>query len=355
VPQDDEAALRPSVIENMRKLTALGLTSVNIAGASIYDELPPEALTTGMSRLYPTYKTLRGIYEEIGAELPRATVDIAYPGPKGLAAFPHKTGYGTDRIRLGSIGEMPGVDGGFTGPTAWTTRDYKGQPGFRGRANFDEASLQVLADDVARNGWQLGLHAIGDAAIDMAAKVYAEALRKHPIEDHRWYLAHFTMLPSEATMDLMARTGIIAAAQPNFLYTLENRYVETLEGEALEHVNPVGVPAKRGVYVTFGSDILPVDPRVGLYAAVTRKGRSGERVYGAEEAVSIQDAIRMYTYNTAYMNHDEKKKGSLEAGKLADMIVLDRDPLTIPPEQLLTMQVDMTFIDGKQVYARVAQ
>jgi predicted amidohydrolase YtcJ len=109
---------------------------------------------------------------------------------------------------------------------------------------------------------------------------------------------------------------------------------------------------KRGVFISFGSDILPVDPRVGLYSAVTRKGRSGTRVYGPEEAVSIQDAIRMYTINTAYLSHDEKKKGSLEVGKFADMIVLDRDPLTIPPEQLLTMQVDMTFINGKKVYTR---
>jgi predicted amidohydrolase YtcJ len=351
VPRDNDESLRPSVIENLKKLTALGLTSVNIAGAGIVDELPPEAITPGTGRLYPSYKVLRGIYDELGEELPRATVSIAYPGPKGLAAFAHKTGDGNDRIRLGAIGEVPGVDGGFTGPTAWTTRDYKGQPGFRGRANFDEASLQVLVDDVAKNGWKLGLHAIGDAAIDMTAKVYAEALKKYPKEDHRWYLAHFTMTPSDATIELMAKTGIIGAAQPNFLYTLENRYVETLEGEVLEHNNPVGVPAKRGVFVSFGSDILPVDPRVGLYAAVTRKGRSG-RVYGPDEAVSVHQAIRMHTYNTAYMNHDDQKKGSLEVGKFADMIVIDRDPMTVPHEELLTMQIDMTFVGGKPVYAR---
>ena len=351
VPPDDEAALRPSVLIRLRKLTALGLTSINIAGAGIYDELPPEAITEDTSKLYPTYKVLKSVYAEVGDQLPRATVDVAYPGPKGLAVYPHKTGDGDDRIRLGSIGEIPGVDGGFTGPTAWTKRDYKGQPGFRGRGRFDEASLQVIVDDIAKNGWQAGLHAIGDAAIEMTTKVYVNALKKYPQKDHRWYLAHFTMLPSDATMDLMVRNGIIGNAQPNFLYTLEDRYVETLEGETLEHVNPVGVPSKRGVLITFGSDILPVDPRVGLYSAVTRKGR-GTRVYGPEEKVSIQEAIRMYTFNTAYMNHDDQKKGSLEVGKFADMVVLDRDPLTIPPEQLLTMKVDMTFIGGRKVFSR---
>lgn len=352
VPVDTDEMLRPSIIENMRRLPALGLTSVNIAGASIRDEAP-EIDIPGAPRLVPTYKTWRSIYAEVGEELPRATVQIGYPGPGVLEKYPHKTGEGNDRLKLGAIGEVPGVDGGFTGPTAWTTRDYKGMPGFKGRAKFTEPEFQALVDDAAKNGWQLGMHAIGDAAIDMAVKVYAESLRKYPKEDHRWYLAHFTMLPADETMDVMVSKGIVAAAQPNFLYTLESRYVETLEGNTLEHVNPVAVPAKKGVFITFGSDILPVDPRVGLYSAVTRKGR-GTRVYGPDEAVSIQEAIRMYTINVAYMNHDEKKKGTLEVGKYADMIVLDRDPLSIPPEQLLTMQVDMTFIGGKQVYQRPA-
>jgi predicted amidohydrolase YtcJ len=282
--------------------------------------------------------------------LPRATVQISYPGPEALAAYPHKSGYGDDRLKLGAIGEAPAVDGGFTGPTAWTTEEYNGQPGFHGQAFFDEADLQKLADDVAKNGWQLGLHAIGDAAIDMAVKVYAQALQKYPQQDHRWYLAHFTMLPRAETMATMVRAGILANAQPGFLYTLENRYVETLRGAALEHVNPVAVPAKAGVFVSFGSDNLPMDPRAGLYAAVTRRGLSGKRVYGPEEAVSVQDAIRRYTLAPAFITHDEARKGSIEPGKFADFIVLDRNPLTIPPEQLLTMKVERTFIGGKQVF-----
>jgi predicted amidohydrolase YtcJ len=158
------------------------------------------------------------------------------------------------------------------------------------------------------------------------------------------------MLPKAETMATMVQAGILANAQPGFLYTLENRYVETLQGQALEHVNPVAVPAKAGVFISFGSDNLPMDPRVGVYAAVTRKGLSGKRVYGPEEAVSVQEAIRRYTRDPAYITRDENKKGSIEPGKFADFIVLDRNPLTIPPEQLLTMKVERTFIGGKQVY-----
>lgn len=353
VPRDDPGALRPGYVEHLRSLPSLGLTSIVIAAASIGDEvkevLRPEQPATSL-----TFKQLRSIYDEHGTDLPRAAVQIGYPGPEALAAYPHKTGYGDDRLRLGAIGEAPAIDGGFSGPTAWTTNDYKGMPGFRGQAFFDgEADLQQLADDVAKNGWQLGLHAIGDAAINMGAKVYAEALRKRPRADHRWYLSHFTMLPSDATLELMAREKILAAAQPNFLYTLEQRYVQTLGGDDLQHNNPVAVPMQRGVFVTFGSDNLPIDPRVGLYAAVTRKGSSGAQ-YGPEEAVSIQDAIRLYTANPAYLTWEEAKKGSIEAGKFADMIVLDADPLAIAPEKLLTMNIDMTIIGGKIVHRRDA-
>ena len=351
VPPDTQQALRPSLVASLKSLPTLGITSLIIAAGSIGDEVKEE-LRPEQPPTQLTFKMLRSVYNEFGTDLPRASLAVGYPGAKALAAYPHKTGYGDDRLRLGPIGEAPAVDGGFSGPTAWTTAEYKDTPGFHGQAFFnDEADLQQLADDVAKNGWQLGLHAIGDRAINQAVKVYAQALRKYPRPDHRWYLAHFTMLPTNATLDTMAKEKIYAAAQPNFLYTLESRYLQTLQGLDLQHNNPVAVPAKRGVFVTFGSDNLPIDPRVGLYAAVTRRGSSGVQ-FGREEAVSIQDAIRMYTANPPYLTWEEGKKGTLEVGKLADMIVLDVDPLTTDPKRLLTMNVDLAIIGGKVVHDR---
>jgi predicted amidohydrolase YtcJ len=354
VPPDTFATLRPSYVASLRRLLSLGLTSVFVAASSIRDEVKEE-LRPEQPDSAATFKEYRDIYAEYGATLPRAVLEIGYPGAAALCSYPHKTGFGDDRLKLGAVGEAPAVDGGFTGPTAWTTQDYKGQPGFRGQPFFkDEADLQPLADTVARCGWQLGLHAIGDAAINMAVKVYAQALAKYPHPDPRWYLAHFTMTPTTQTLQTMVNAHILAAAQPNFLYTLENRYDETLDGYRLEHINPVALPLKAGVFIAFGSDNLPIDPRVGLYAAVTRKGMSG-RVYGADEAVSVQEAIRMYTLDGAYLSWDEHRKGSLEVGKFADLIVLDRDPFTVPPAQLLTMQVDTTIVGGRIVYERQRQ
>tara|TARA_A100001391_G_scaffold130111_8_gene89525 strand:+ start:34519 stop:36213 length:1695 start_codon:yes stop_codon:yes gene_type:complete len=352
VPTDTPDSLRQGYIDDLARLTTLGITSVIIAATSIRDEVD-ENLRPEVPKTALTYKQLQSIYAEFGPFLPRAAASITHPGAAALAAYPHHTGDGDLRLRLGPIGEAPAVDGGFTGPTAWTSEDYRMQPGFRGQPFFDdEADLQALADDVAKNGWQLGLHAIGDAAIDMAAKVYAQSLEKYGIENGRWFLAHYTMLPTTETMDLMAERGILAAAQPNFLYTLEDRYVQTLDGDRLEHINPLAVPQEHGVFLALGSDNLPTDPRVGLYAAVTRKGRSG-RVFGPSEAVSIEEAIRAYTANGPYLTFEEDEKGTLEVGKLADIIVLDRNPLTIAPDDLLTMQVDLTLINGLVVYNRL--
>jgi predicted amidohydrolase YtcJ len=351
VPADDLDALKPSYVASLKALLKLGVTSFFEAMTSIDDE-PAGAGGTGrpLETGRHTYRMFREIYAQQGDQLPRITLYISYPGAERLRAFPHKTGDGDDRLKLGPIGETP-YDGGFTGPTALTLDDYKGRPGFRGTALMSEEALQEMVDTSASLGWQLGIHAIGDKAIVTVADAYARALKEHPRPDARWYLSHLTMIPPVSTFDLMARNSIYATAQPNFLYNLEGRYVETLDGYRLEHINPVKSPLDRGVFLVFSSDNLPIGPMVGLYAAVTRKGMSG-KVYGKEEAVSITDAIRMYTRAGAHLSWDEGKKGSLEAGKFGDMIVLDRDPLTGDPEELLKTSVDMTIVGGKVVYDR---
>jgi predicted amidohydrolase YtcJ len=153
-------------------------------------------------------------------------------------------------------------------------------------------------------------------------------------------------------MSTMSHDHIYIAQQPNFTYTLEARYVATLDDWRVQHTNSVTTPWKKyNLFIAFGSDNLPIGPMVALYTAVTRKGQSG-RVFGPEEAVTIQDALRMYTANGPYLTWEEKTKGTLETGKLADMIVLDTDPLTSPPQKLLGTKVELTIVGGKVVYDR---
>jgi predicted amidohydrolase YtcJ len=346
VPRDKPQDVRQSLFENVREQLPLGITSVIEAGATIQSDVAG------------SYAEWEILYEKHGAELPRASIQIAYPSEAGhakegaarLKEFGRKTGDGNDRLRLGSIGEMP-ADGGFTGPTAWSLVDYKGQPGFRGRAFFAPEQIHANIEEGHKLGWQFGIHAIGDAAIAMTVDALHTVLHDYPRNDHRHYLCHFTVLPPERTMQLMAQDKILIAQQPNFTYNLEGRYVETMEGQRLATNNAIATPIKHGIYMAFGSDNLPIGPMVGLYAAVTRKGESG-RVYGPGEAVSIKDAVTMYTRNGPFLTREDKLKGTLEGGKLADMVVLPEDPLNIAPEKLLSLKVDMTIVGGRILYER---
>ena len=355
VPLDTREQMRPTYVATLKGLLTLGITSLMEAWSSIDDEpVGKGGALPGTRSLSPpglhTWADFRTIYAEHGSELPRMTAYIAWPGAERLKAFPYRTGYGDDRLKLGPIGESP-YDGGFTGPTAQTKEDYKGLPGFRGKTFYTVDAMREVVAVSGSLGWQLGIHAIGDQAIETVAGLYDAELKAHPRKDHRWFLSHFTMLPSIDTMKMMAANGTWAAAQPNFLYNLEGRYEQTLDGYRLQHINPLKQPMNHGVRFAMGSDNLPIGPMVGLYAAVTRRGPDGKQ-FGPDEAVSMPEAIRLYTEKAAYLTWDEQKKGTLEPGKFADLVVLDQDLLTIPADRILDTKVDMTIVGGRILYDR---
>ena len=362
IPDPGWEEMRGPTITWLKQMLALGITSLHDASGTIDDEPVGKGGTDskdfdplwGGSNM--TWHRAQEIYAKMGDELPRITMYIIHPGAERLKAFPYHTGHGDNHLRLGAIGENA-VDGGFTGPTAWLLADYKGQPGFRGKGRFTDAQLQELVDSAAKLSWQLGIHCIGDAAIEQTIKAYHNALATipdpaHDQNDRRWFTDHFTIMPPDQTMATMAQDNVMIAQQPNFLYNLDDRYSALLDDWRLAHNNAIATPIKTyGLFMAFSSDNLPIGPLVGLYAAITRKGPSGA-VRGPEEAVSRAEAIRMYTANGAYFSWEEKEKGTLEPGKLADLIVLPFNPLIAPEETFLASKVDMTFLGGKLVYKR---
>ncbi len=332
VPEASPGELRDSHVQALRDQLALGITSVIEAGVS------PEE-----------FDLWKSIYDEFGDELPRATVQPYWNGAKRLAERGYSPGVGDARFKVGAIKVL--VDGGFTGPAAYTIEPYPRRPDYRGLLNVPEAEVRSLIMEAHGMGWQLGFHAIGDAAIQLTVDAFANALEASPRDDHRHYLNHFTVPPPVATLDLMVEHEIAIVQQPNFTYTLEGRYVENLAGYKLQHNNPVRTPMEHGIFMAISSDILPIDPRVGLYAAVTRKGMSG-RVFGPEEAITMQEAIRAYTANGAWITFEESVKGTLEPGMLADMVVLGEDLLTVDPERIMDVPIDMTIVEGRVLYER---
>ncbi len=332
VPRASREETRPSFIQHLRDLLELGITSFAQAGVG--------------TRGFGEWET---VYGEHGEELPRANVQIRWGGREQMAAFGRKTGDGDERLRIGAIKVF--VDGGFTGPSAYTIDEYKSEPGFYGSLDIDPEELRTIVHDAHEMGWQMGFHAIGDAAIQLIVNDFAEVLDADPRENHRHYLNHFTVRPPPEVMDLMAKHNILITQQPNFTYTLESRYVENLQEEHAAHNNPLRSPMDHGVFVALSSDILPIGPMVGIYAAVTRKGVSGA-VFAPEERLTMEEAIVGYTRNGAYITFEENIKGTLEPGMLADMIVLSDDLLTIDPERILDVVVETTIVGGRVVFER---
>ena len=330
VPDSTYEELIASLEINLNDLLRLGITSITDASK------PPNQFAM-WEELYKTAKL----------PLPRSQVQFQWFDIQDINEVKARVGEGTDFLKIGPIKVF--ADGGFTGPAAYTLEPYRNQGEYRGYLNMPPRELATHLKEIHDAGWQMGIHAIGDAAIVMVVNILADALEDNPRQDHRHYLNHFSMRPPELTMELMAEHQIHITQQPNFTYTLEGRYVDNLDGWRLQHNNPLRSPMDYGLKVAISSDILPIGPMVGIYAAVTRKGMTGT-IYGADEAITREEAIRAYTETGAYLNFEEDFKGTLEPGKFADMIVLSEDILTIADEEIMNIEILSTYVDGELVY-----
>jgi predicted amidohydrolase YtcJ len=332
VPPAPEAELRRRLAVNLNSLLAKGITSITDAQKTPQD-----------------YRRWQSVYAERALPLPRAKLQFEWDDPAAIKTLMREVGDGDDWLAIGPIKIF--VDGGFTGPAAYTLKPYRDMPEYRGYLNMAQSKLVKQINEIHDAGLQMGIHAIGDAAIALVVDTLTETLQRNPRQDHRHYLNHFSMRPPQQTMAKMAEQNIHITQQPNFTYTLEGRYAANLDGWRLAHNNPLRSPMDAGITVALSSDILPIGPMVGLYAATTRKGMSG-KVYGPDEAITIEEALRGYTLTSAFLNFDEDIKGSLEPGKYADMIVLPADILTVSEEELMALDVTQTYLQGELVYER---
>ena len=344
IPPSDEAEIAADLARNLNKQFALGITSLTDA-------------STGPDQYAPLWKRA---YAEAELPLPRATVQIrptitagnADAAIESLRAFGAVTGEGDEHLKVGALKIF--VDGGFTGPAAYTTQGYRNDPSYHGSLTAPLSDIEAVARAAHEMGWQFGFHTIGDAAIDQTVVMIDGILADAPKADHRHYLNHFSMTPKRETIELLVKDGVAIVQQPNFTYSLEGRYTQYLPDDAQQVNNPVATPLNMGAQMAFSSDIIPMGPLIGVYAAVTRKGASGT-VYGPDERIDVKQAIRLYTHGGAWVNFDEDIKGEIAPGMLADLVVLSEDILTAPPEEILKTKVDMTVLGGEIVYERPEQ
>ena len=207
-----------------------------------------------------------------------------------------------------------------------------------------ELNNQVLAAHKA--GFQIAIHCVEASTVAAALT----ALEKLPSSERRHRLEHCSECPPEVFKRLVALKPVVVT-QPSFLYYSGERYLATIPEPRLKWLYRIGSFVGGGLVVGGSSDnpVVPDNPLVGIYAAVTRKAESGEELL-PEERLSVESALKLYTVNAAYASFEEKIKGSISPGKLADMVVLSANPLKVPPERIKDIRVEMTVIDGKVVW-----
>lgn len=260
------------------------------------------------------------------------------------------TGQGDAWLRAGAIGELHS-DGLIEAP--WMHEPYAQDqfgPNWKGLLRHDRETLRAICLAAADRGFQMEVHASGDAAMEMVLDIYEEVNRQVSVRDRRWLVTHGGILPTPRSVERARNLGIIVSTQQPVLWTQSHYYKQFWGEKAVANVFANRTWLEGGVLINGSSDV-GISPLLGIYMYVTRKNFFGEAL-GPEQAISREEAIKLFTIYGAYSTFEERLKGSIEAGKLADLAVLSDDPLTVPEEKIKEIQVLMTVVDGKIAYEK---
>jgi len=215
-----------------------------------------------------------------------------------------------------------------------------------------QQELDEMVIDAHTKGWQIWTHANGDLAIQEVLDAYDRALSINPRKDHRHRIEHCPF-PNDAQLDRMAALGVLPSFFPAHIYHWGDDHIDNFGPEKAAHMYPMASALKRGLEFGMHNDspFTPMEPMVQVSAAVTRKSRNGE-LLGPAQAISIDQALRALTLGNAYLAFEEDVKGSLEEGKMGDVTILEADPYKVGPDEIKEIQVAMTILNGKVVFAR---
>lgn len=258
-------------------------------------------------------------------------------------------GEGDQWLRVDGI--KLGVDGGFEG--GWMrdayTPPYDQDGSFFGLQTMPTERYVEVVKLLNRRGWRVGTHAVGDAAIDLVLDAYEAAHAEQPIVGRRWAIEH-AFIARDDQLPRMKALDLVISAQ-NHLYLAGPSLVKYWGAERAALTTPVRSFLEQGLVVAGGTDsaVVPYPPIWVLYHFVTRDTITGG-VLGADQGIGREDALRVLTVNNAYLTFEEEDKGSIEVGKLADLVVLSDDVLTCTDEALEDIRVLMTMVGGQRVY-----
>src|SRR5437868_3908170 len=342
IPQPTEADRREAFVVGVKREVSLGWCEIQNAGSNLED-LPPmrEALEAGQCKIR--------VYNAAYSPGPAGTA-LLRDGPT-LNAFDHHFTQRTIKVVF---------DGALGSRGAALLAPYSDAPETSGYLTQKESEVQPIFEEALRKGIQIETHAIGDRANRVILNLYENAMKAVPpnqrkIRDPRWRVEHAQILSAE-DLPRFAKLGVIASMQPSHAISDLFFAPARLGKERLSGAYAWQTLLKSGAIICGGSD-APVErgePMIEFYAAIARKSIKGESADGwhPEQAVSREQALKMFTIAPAYAAFEEADKGSLEPGKLADLTILSADIMIIPEPEILTTTCAMTVIGGEIVYDR---
>jgi len=259
-----------------------------------------------------------------------------------------ESGFGDEWLRVMSLKIMG--DGSGAGGTACVYNPQHRGPQGLGLMTTSPEDMERIVTDAHNAGLRVSIHSIGDKGIDIALDCIEKAQKAKPVIDIRHRLEHNSCCTPKQ-LKRIKKLGVVPSSSIGYMYGLGDQYAENFGSKRSRWLHPHKTMHEMDIIAGGNSD-CPVTfygPFYQIYTAVTRKTSTGQ-VVGPEEAISVMDAIRVYTLNGAYLAKEENIKGSIEPGKLADMIVLDRDVFTIPVDEIKDVKVLTTIVDGHIVY-----
>lgn len=319
-------------------------------GFRVYEELRLKGELT--VRSYVTYLlNAQGTPQQVREEIER---------------LPFYTGWGDDWFRVGSLKIV--MDGGILTGTAYLREPYGlntqvygyQDPDYRGVLSVPRENVFEIARVAGEVGWQMTAHVTGGGALDVLLDAYEAADRAQSIRGRRFTVTHGNF-PNQQSIARAKKLGVVFDCQPAWEHLYGDGIKDVFGTERLKDFLPLRSLFDAGVVVAGGSDhmirfdpresINPYHPFYGMWMAVTRQTIDGT-VLNPEQRITRAEALRMWTLNGAYLSFDEKVKGSIEPGKLADMVVITKDYLSCPVDEIKSIEPLLTIVDGKVVYRR---
>ena len=322
VPQSADET-RKALTKASRQLVKLGITSLHCI-VSDSNEL------VELRRLKDEGEILQSIYAIVPLTLLDQLADLGFSTERGPESF-----------RIGGVKLF--LDGSLGARTAALNAPYSDEPGSSGMLTMNREHLERVVLKATEARFQLCIHSIGDRAVELATQVLDASFSARNCRERRHRVEHASLVTKES-IQRMRRLGVIASVQPRFIYS-DTWARQRLGLQRLPNLYSFGTLAKQGIILAAGSDCPVEDPNPfeGIWSAITRPGLNGS------EALTVMQALAAYSRNAAYASFCEDKRGTLEPGKIADMVVVDRDPFESSPESIRETKVIETIIGGTVV------